>query len=196
MFLLHPRVAERLNTKTQYSTFSTEGLAGPVGRTLHAQQANRLLAFGHHCLASTGGTASLCGGAAGPGGGLAGASGSPFSGSTWVAAGGSNGAGGGVPIGGQEIGRYSIANGQFGNYLVDDATEVEPMDAGGGSLLGARFVGGAIAAAFALASGLASIDGLINNDMTHLAGFKGVKKPFRKVCSDCPKPNNTNHKGA
>lgn len=187
MFLLHPRVADRLNTHSLYSAFATEGLAGPLGRTLHAQQANRLVAFGHHCLASSGGAASLCGGAAGPGGGLAGASGAPFSGAATVAAGGSNGAAGGVPMGGQDLGRFYNYASVFSPYLVDDVAEVEPLDATGAPSLLARGFGAATDSK-GLASGPPSGDGLSNNNMYHLSTYYGTKHPDRKGGKTCPQP--------
>lgn len=185
MFLLHPRVADRLNTKTLYSAFATEGLAGPMGRTLHAQQANRLVAFGQQCLASTGGTASLCGGAAGPGGGLAGASGAPFSGAAAVAAGGSNGAAGGSPVGGQDQGRFSASATNFSPYLVDDVTEVVPIDATGAPSLMAR---SSAAAVGGLTSGPPSGDGLPGNNMYHLSTYFGSKHSPVKGAKTCPQP--------
>ena len=129
MFLLHPRVGQLLNTRAIHRPFAADGFQGSVEDVLHAQQANRLLAFGQQCLASSGGTASVCGGAAGPGGGPAGALCAPFSGVPRVAAGGSNGAAGGVPVGGQEVGRQYPPAGYFAfnPYIMDDLEEVEPI---------------------------------------------------------------------
>lgn len=185
MFLLHPRVADRLNAKSLYTPFATEGLAGPLGRTLHAQQANRLVAFGQHCMASTGGTASLCGGGAGPGGGLAGASGAPFSGAGAVAAGGSNGAAGGPPVGGQDQGRFYLYAGYFSPYMVDDLTEVEPIDATGAPSLLAR---GTFSSSLHVLTGPCSGDGLPNNNMYHLSTYYGRLHPDLKGGGTCKLP--------
>jgi len=128
MFLLHPKIAKQLNTKSIYTPFAPEGLKGSTGDILHTQQVNRLIALGQQSLASSGGTASLCGGAAGPGGGPAGAGGGAFSGAHPVVAGGSNGACGGVPIGGQEIGRFYY-NGTYhvSDLIIDDVEEIAPL---------------------------------------------------------------------
>lgn len=139
MFLLHPQIAQKINARSVYTPFVSDGLNGATGNVLLAQQTNRLLAMGQQSLAFAGGTASLCGGAAGPGGGPAGASGGAFSGATAVVAGGSNGACGGVPVGGQEIGRFyydSTPTYRVSPLNIDDVTEVEPLPApgfGGGS---------------------------------------------------------------
>ena len=190
MFLLHPRVGDQLNTQSIYATFGTEGLAGPYGRTLHAQQANRLVAFGHQCLASTGGTGSLCGGAAGPGGGLAGASGAPFSGAAAATAGGSNGAAGGVPAGGQEIGRYSITGAGFSPYMRDDTPEADPRDANNDGPPGPGSDAEEDARKW-LVSGMSSVDGTSNNNMYTLAVHYGFKHWSRRGCTTCNQPNNS-----
>ena len=178
MFLLHPKIAQLVNARAVYTPFVSDGLNGSVGTVLYAQQANRLLAMGQQCLASTGGTASLCGGASGPGGGPAGAGGASLSGASHVAAGGSNGACGGVPVGGQESGRSyhegSTANGS--PYYIDDLEEIEPLPApgfGGGSMMSrSEDAGGK-----GLVGGVTSNHGVGTNDMLRLAMYLGAPVP-------------------
>ncbi|MBX3170110.1 MAG: hypothetical protein KF760_22080 [Candidatus Eremiobacteraeota bacterium] len=139
MFLLHPRISQLINARSVYTPFVSDGLKGATGNILLTQQRNRLVALAQQSLASAGGTASLCGGAAGPGGGPAGAGSGSFSGAAVVAAGGSNGACGGVPVGGQEIGRFFTdgTNFRFSPLNVDNLTEFEALPVpgfGGGSL--------------------------------------------------------------
>jgi hypothetical protein len=204
MFLLHPRVGQLLNTRAIHTPFAADGFKGSVENVLHAQQANRLLAFGQQCLASSGGTASVCGGAAGPGGGPAGALCAPFSGVPRVAAGGSNGAAGGVPVGGQEIGRNYPADGYgaFNPYILDDVEEVEPILLDAGSLLleraprmaersssVPRFRDTLAKARKALLSALASLPGAFHNNMPFTSSHqnKPTESPDGPSSCTCPK---------
>jgi len=198
MFLLHPQIAQKINARSIYTPFMPDGLNGATGDLLLAQQTNRLLAMGQQSLAFAGGTASLCGGAAGPGGGPAGASGGAFSGAIAVAAGGSNGACGGVPVGGQEIGRYyydSTPTFRGSPVNIDDVTEVEPLPApgfdggggggggGGGSMSSAPGGGGRT-------DGTGSVPGTDTSSMYLLSAQKGKSIPNPHGCPTCPQPPN------
>ena len=195
MFLLHPRVAKRLNTSSLYTPFAPDGLSGPSGEILRAQQANRLLAFGKQSLASSGGAASLCGGAAGPGGGPAGALGGAGTGAAAVAAGGSNGAAGGACSGNQEIGRFVKVGSTIksGPIVLDDVAEIDPLLAGGGSLL-LRSGGGA--GSNGLAPGPGSTNGQGNNEMSSagLTNFKNKTTPPPLGPPTCPNPPTSSKK--
>lgn len=189
MFLLHPRVAQRLNTTSLYTPFAPDGLSGPSGEILRAQQANRLLAFGQQSLASSCGSASLCGGAAGPGGGPAGALCGAGSGAAAVATGGSNGAAGGVASGNQEIGRYVKIDSttKSGPIVQDYLTEIVPLFPGGGSFL-LRSSGGGNPNG--LAPGPGSSNGIGTNNMTSagLSNYHGKSTPPPLGSPTCPKP--------
>jgi len=189
MFLLHPRVAQRLNTSSLYTPFAPDGLSGPSVEILRAQQANRLLAFGQQSLASSCGAASLCGGAAGPGGGPAGALGGAGTGAAAVASGGSNGAAGGVASGNQELGRYAKVGSTVisGPIIQDDLIETVPLLPGGGSFL-LRSAGGGNSDG--LASGMGSVNGVGNNDMTSAghSNYKNKTTPPPKGPPTCPNP--------
>ena len=195
MFLLHPKIAQLLNTRSVYTPFVADGLNGATGNVLLAQQSNRLVALGQQSLASTGGTASLCGGAAGPGGGPAGACGASFSGAAAVAAGGSNGACGGVPVGGQETGRYFFdgTTTRFSPVNVDDVDEIAPLPApgfGGGSLRMSRrdTPGGQNGRA----DGTSSNGGVGTSDMTNLSSSHGTLRDDanKRGGPTCPQPPN------
>lgn len=195
MFLLHPKIAQLINARSLYTPFMADGLNGATGEVLLAQQTNRLVALGHQSLASSGGTASLCGGAAGPGGGPAGAGGGAFSGATAVVAGGSNGACGGVPVGGQEVGRfyYDGTTTRVSPVNVDDVEDVPPLSAPG-------FGGGGSFRMMALSSGPAggggrfdgtgSVSGAGLSNMEYLSNHKGTDRPdnSKDGGNTCPNP--------
>ena len=188
MFLLHPSVGQLLNLRSIHTPFATEGLMGSVKSVLHAQQANRLLAVGQQCLASSGGTASLCGGAAGPGGGMAGASCASFSGSTAVAAGGSNGAAGGVPVGGQEIARYYVdiwGAWATSPYIEDNLAEIDPLLLGSGGFLRRSGSSGS----GKQSSGVGSHGGAgTTNGMPAMGNNPGHDVTPPSGCPTCPQP--------
>lgn len=121
---------------------------------------------------------------------MAGASGAPFSGAAAVTAGGSNGAAGGVPMGGQDVGRYCSRANRFSPYLLDDQDEVAAIDATGeSSLMAARFAGGSDPAAKGRASGLSSVDSLSQNNMYHASTYYGNSAPRpKKGGPTCPNP--------
>lgn len=193
MFLLHPTIAQLINARSVYTPFMPDGLNGATGNVLLAQQSNRLVALGHQSLASTGGTASLCGGAAGPGGGPAGAGGGAFSGAAVVAAGGSNGACGGVPVGGQEVGRFFFdgTTTRFSPINIDDVSEIDPLPApgfGGGGLRmslmsGPGGQGGRV-------DGTASNGGVGTSDMYNLSTHRGNPPGPIRGSTTCPQPPN------
>jgi hypothetical protein len=195
MFLLHPKIAQQINTRSLYTPFVADGLNGATGNLLMAQQSNRLLAFGHQSLASSGGTASTCGGGAGPGGGPAGAGGGSFSGAAAVVAGGSNGACGGVPLGGQEVGRYFFdgTTTRFSPINVDDVAEVPPLEAPGfgGGLLRMSSMSGP-GGSGGRSDGPSSNGGVGTNDMARLSILHGDNRNDRNKDGGptCPQPPN------
>lgn len=117
MFLLHPDVAQVLNQRSLQPPFGAGAMAGSNEQILQTFQGNRTTTTGSQALPSSGGTGGSSGGAAGPGSGPAGAGTGSDAGSS-PPPGGSNGAAGGVPVGGQETGRW--VNPDSKPYVEDD----------------------------------------------------------------------------
>ncbi len=111
-----PLDAAVTNALSQYSPFQRGGIDGSNSQITRNQQGNRTTTQGDQAPYSSGGKGAGEGGAAGPGGGYAGASGRGQ---------GSSGDGAGVPMSGQQTGRYLPDEGHGARISFDLYTEEE-----------------------------------------------------------------------